>query len=79
MRDDRNTPIDACLNGIVDAGDALIYDYRLMHRGMPNNDIDGSASTDGQNLRPILQLFYHLPSYTERRNYGERSVCEPAQ
>ena len=101
------------------AGDALVYDYCLMHRGMPNVGDPADGKSTG-NLRPILQLFYHLQWYEEKRfvrrdarrlrttegasdgarsgltlppsssssppppppgtsNYGERSVCEPAQ
>ena len=41
----------------------MVYDYRLMHRGMPNR----SAETQ----RPLIQLLYHHPSYRETKNYGQ--------
>jgi ectoine hydroxylase-related dioxygenase (phytanoyl-CoA dioxygenase family) len=57
------------LEGTVDAigndGDAILYDYRLMHRGMANHS---------DQLRPILQFVYHVPWYTETKNYGSKSL-----
>mmetsp|Transcript_8061 Transcript_8061/g.20351 ORF Transcript_8061/g.20351 Transcript_8061/m.20351 type:complete len:319 (+) Transcript_8061:120-1076(+) len=49
------------LDGLVDAGDALVYDYNLMHRGMANtSDV----------MRPILQFFVYDPKlYREDTNY----------
>lgn len=44
----------------------MIYDYRTAHRGMPN----ASEAT----LRPLVQLLYHLPSYSETKNYGHERV-----
>ena len=41
---------------IVNAGSAVVYDYRLMHRGMPN---------DSEDERPILQFVYSVPEYQE--------------
>ena len=57
-------PVVGCaVDAVVEAGGAAVYDYRLMHRGMPN----ASAATE----RPVLQLLYHHPDYVERENYGE--------
>jgi ectoine hydroxylase-related dioxygenase (phytanoyl-CoA dioxygenase family) len=50
------------VDGIVEAGGCVLYDYRLMHRGMAN-------SSDV--VRPVLQLVYHIPSYSEVKNYGK--------
>jgi len=54
--------LGATYNGIMEAGGALIYDYRLMHRGMPNK---------GDRQRPLLQFLYHDPEYQETKNYGK--------
>eukprot|EP00299_Pterocystis_sp_00344_P012930 c6275_g1_i1.p1 GENE.c6275_g1_i1~~c6275_g1_i1.p1 ORF type:complete len:369 (+),score=63.30 c6275_g1_i1:1-1107(+) len=60
--------LGATVDGIVGAGDCVIYDYRLMHRGMGNfSDI----------VRPVLQFVYHVDSYREVKNYGTKSVFEP--
>ena len=55
------------MDAIVPAGSAVLYDYRCMHRGMPNQ----SADTE----RPILQFLYHKKSYVERDNYGQTSLA----
>uniref|UniRef100_A0A0C3SK82 Phytanoyl-CoA dioxygenase n=1 Tax=Guillardia theta (strain CCMP2712) TaxID=905079 RepID=A0A0C3SK82_GUITC len=56
-------PVLGCaVDGIVGAGGAVVYDYRLLHRGMANK----SQGTQ----REILQFFYHVPEYVERKNYG---------
>jgi len=47
------------------AGDAIWYDYRLMHRGIRN------TSTM---LRPVLQILFKKKWYKEKRNYGKDSV-----
>ena len=62
-------PLLGCVvDGLLPAGGCVVYDYRLMHRGMPNR----SATTH----RPLLQFFYHVPSYVERKNYGTESLFE---
>lgn len=58
--------IESDINGIARAGSALLYDYRLIHRGMGNR----SKATE----RPVLQFFYHKKTYTEQRNYGKESL-----
>ena len=60
----RAAPLLGCaVDGLVPAGGCVVYDYRLMHRGMPNL----SAGTQ----RPLIQLLYHHPSYRETKNYGQ--------
>ena len=60
-------PVLGCaVDGLVPAGGCVIYDYRLMHRGMPNV----SQATK----RPVLQLLYHLPTYKETKNYGQSKL-----
>eukprot|EP00040_Diaphanoeca_grandis_P029935 m.176191 g.176191 ORF g.176191 m.176191 type:complete len:458 (+) comp31842_c8_seq1:240-1613(+) len=54
-------------DGIQECGDAIIYDYRLLHRGMPN--------TSSQQ-REILQFLYSDPSYTETKNWGTTKLLE---
>ena len=46
----------------------MLYDYRLMHRGMPNT----SVGTE----RPLVQLLYHSRAYVEKKNYGVRSLFD---
>eukprot|EP00298_Acanthocystis_sp_HF-20_P004363 c14697_g1_i1.p1 GENE.c14697_g1_i1~~c14697_g1_i1.p1 ORF type:complete len:366 (+),score=153.40 c14697_g1_i1:91-1188(+) len=58
--------LNGTINGIVKAGQAVIYDYRLMHRGMANK----STNTE----RALLQFVYHTPSYREVKNYGTQSL-----
>ena len=53
-------------DGIVQAGDAIWYDYRLLHRGMPNR----SVST----TRPVVQIIFKKKWYIERSNYGSESI-----
>ena len=50
------------------AGDAVAYDYRLLHRGRANT----SASTE----RCVIQILYKLRSYEETTNYGTRSIFD---
>lgn len=56
----------ADFDGILKAGQAVIYDYRLMHRGMANQ----SKGT----VRPVLQFLYTKPYYTETKNYAGLSM-----
>ena len=53
-------------DGILKAGQSVLYDYRLLHRGMANN----TTST----VRPVLQFLYTVPAYKELRNYGVKSL-----
>lgn len=57
-------------DGLIRRGECLLYDYRLVHRGMKNV----CAITP---IRPVLQFFYHLPAYKERANYGTESLFSP--
>jgi hypothetical protein len=57
--------LEGTVHAVGDEGDAILYDYRLMHRGM--------ANTSDQ-LRPILQFVYHVPWYTETKNYGDKAL-----
>jgi hypothetical protein len=60
--------LNSQLDAIVNVGNCVFYDYRLMHRGMQNMTENESS------LRPILQFFYHLPTYVEKKNYGTKSI-----
>jgi Protein involved in biosynthesis of mitomycin antibiotics/polyketide fumonisin len=53
-------------DAIGSAGDGIWYDYRLLHRGMPNN----SSNT----IRPVVQILFKKKWYVERANYGMQSV-----
>ena len=61
---------ESCWNGICKAGDSLWYDYRLMHRGMPNSSLD--------TLRPVLQIIFQERFHYEKRdyNFGTKSVYD---
>lgn len=50
------------------AGDGIWYDYRLLHRGMPN--------TTANTLRPILQVVFKRKWHKERNNYGTISMMD---
>ena len=52
-------------DGIVRRGDAVLYDYRTLHRGMKNESCL---------RRPLVQYLYSVPSYAEVRNYGKDSL-----
>ncbi|KAL7545774.1 hypothetical protein ACHAWF_009119 [Thalassiosira exigua] len=58
---------EATFDGKCKAGDAIWYDYRLMHRGMQN------TSTL---LRPVVQVLFKKNWYVEKRNYGTESLRE---
>lgn len=75
----------------LEAGGALLYDYRLVHAGSPNDrEVDRiHDAADGEEaqaavelgevgLRPILQLTYCRAQYRDRfRNYGfEQLFCD---
>mmetsp|Transcript_15570 Transcript_15570/g.33970 ORF Transcript_15570/g.33970 Transcript_15570/m.33970 type:complete len:444 (-) Transcript_15570:209-1540(-) len=56
----------ATWNGSCNAGDGVWYDYRLFHRGMPNQ----SKTT----VRPVLQVLFKKKWYTEKANYGTEPI-----
>ncbi len=56
---------EATYDGKCHAGDAIWYDYRLMHRGMRNVS---------RVVRPVLQLLVKKTWYAEKRNYGAESL-----
>lgn len=56
----------ATWNGKCMAGDAIFYDYRLFHRGMPNK-------ITSMTLRPVLQIVFKKKWYVEKANYGTES------
>ena len=67
----------ATVNAVVPAGGAVWYDYRLLHRGMPNkaSSSSSSSSTKDTTTRPILQVVFRKPWYVERANYGTESIA----
>lgn len=58
--------VGSTYNGICNAGDAIWYDYRCLHRGMPNYSSDI--------LRPVVQIIFKKKWYVEKRNYGTESI-----
>ena len=67
-------------DGIVPAGATICYDYRLLHRGMPNQSSAGEAANTVQQhpYRAVLQFLCRKKWYTERNNYGTQSIYEKA-
>mmetsp|Transcript_37725 Transcript_37725/g.82835 ORF Transcript_37725/g.82835 Transcript_37725/m.82835 type:complete len:364 (+) Transcript_37725:120-1211(+) len=59
---------EATFDGKCLAGDAVWYDYRLLHRGMPNSSSDV--------VRPVVQLIFKRKWYVERQNYGTESIVK---
>ena len=56
---------NATFDGMVSAGSAVWYDYRLLHRGIYNVSIV---------LRPVVQVIFKQKWYVEKRNYGKESI-----
>jgi hypothetical protein len=54
-------------DGIVGLRSALLYDFRTVHRGMPNKS---------QEARPIFYVLYARRNWKEIRNWGSSSVFE---
>ena len=63
---EQNRPTQAPL---ARAGDCVLFDYRLWHRGLPNrSDAD----------RPVLYLVVGKPWWTDSRNYRQEKSLFPA-
>jgi hypothetical protein len=60
----------AVFDGTCNVGDGIWYDYRTMHRGMPNFS---------DRLRPVLQIIFKQKWYVERANYGKESFVMGGQ
>jgi len=54
--------LDTAVDGIVEAGRAVMYDYRTVHRGIGNSS---------DLVRPVLQFLYFKDCYEETYNYGD--------
>lgn len=50
---------------LLTAGDALIYDYRICHRGTSNLS---------NTVRPMLYLMYARPWFKEHLNFGKERL-----
>ncbi len=57
-------------DGICNAGDSVWYDYRLMHRGMPNRSENI--------LRPVVQIIFAKRQHAESAdyNFGTESIFD---
>lgn len=63
--------VHATYDGMVNAGDAIWYDYRLLHRGMPNV----SRKEEGEGaVRCIVQVIVKQKAYADPVNFGTRSI-----
>ena len=58
--------LETTVRAQVAAGSAVLYDYRILHRGLENTCSDGR--------RDVVQVVYHKPDYTEARNYSTKSL-----
>jgi len=66
--------MDLSVEADLNPGGFVVYDYRLLHKGMA---FDEHARTcDGSNQRSLIQFVYHKTWYKERRNYGQHSLFE---
>ena len=59
----------AAVTGIVRQGDALIYDYRICHRGTTNLSLTKT--------RTMLYLMYARPWFKEHLNFGTEHLFDP--
>ncbi|KAL3921994.1 MAG: hypothetical protein SGILL_002445 [Bacillariaceae sp.] len=55
------------------AGDGVLYDYRLMHQGMPH------SAGSSVRIRPVLQIIFKQRWYTEKANYGREPIASLSQ
>eukprot|EP00892_Ulva_mutabilis_P011970 jgi/Ulvmu1/9145/UM005_0243.1 len=60
--------LETAVDGLVAAGDAVLYDYRTLHRGLPN--VSEAVRRD------VLQVVYHVKGYDEQRNYSADCLLE---
>lgn len=59
--------IESTFDGKCNAGDGVWYDYRVLHRGMPNKS---------NMIRPVLQVIFKKKWYIEKANYGKENVVK---
>ena len=64
--------VHATYDGMVDAGDAIWYDYRLLHRGMPN--VSKKHDKEKGTVRCIVQVIVKQKAYADPVNFGTQSV-----
>jgi len=57
---------DGAIAPLLRAGTALVYDYRTVHKGVPN--------TDGARTRKMLYLLYARPWFRDHINFGKESL-----
>ena len=70
--------VQATWDGTVRAGAAVVYDYRLLHRGMPNHSNQQRQINNFHPYRAVLQLLCRKSWYKEKNNYGNASIYEPS-
>lgn len=66
--------MDLSIEADLHPGGFVVYDYRLLHKGMAFDD--RARTRNESNQRSLLQFVYHKPWYKERRNYGQESLFE---
>ena len=66
----------ATWDGTVRTREAIVYDYRLLHRGMPN--YSNTKSKVYHPYRAVLQLLCRKHWYKETNNYGKASIYQSA-
>jgi len=74
--DDAIPPV--IISPILKQGDALLYDYRICHRGTTNLTHQLAAKEGGGRVRRILYLMYARPWFKEHLNFGETPLFNTA-
>ena len=49
--------------------DCIVFDYRLLHRGMPNTCTDNTT-------RPLFYCVFTKNGYTDQHNFGTEPLLE---
>ncbi|MCP4046983.1 MAG: phytanoyl-CoA dioxygenase family protein [Gammaproteobacteria bacterium] len=55
------------IDPVVDIGDCILMDYRLLHCGTANNS---------GNVRPLLYLTYRCPGFTDKVNFSKQAAVQ---
>jgi len=86
--EDSNDDDEAIIAPVLKCGDALIYDYRVCHRGTANlfgqltspplkkNKKEGNGKDDVTGTRRILYLMYARPWFTDHVNFDYTKSAE---
>ncbi len=59
---------------VIEAGDAIVFDYRVLHRGMGNSSSSGGGDTNGGQVRPLFYVVYAKPWWRDKTNFGSEML-----